>query len=148
MTETVVFLLTWLPNQLYTFVDILLRTLYFEGPTFWGMWGGQEPAAICQELTGVTARHWDASFANKQQCEVEMERGYRQFFIGFMTFLTLFIVYKLIQYLITYCFFVRPILVTLQRLSPFRSRRRAIVDAATHIVGDDSPSIAVTKQNQ
>ena len=111
------------PNLLHAIVDNALRVLYFDGPKWWGMWGVQEPAAICQALTGVTARHWEMTQETREQCAQEIESHYRQFYIGVMTVIVVLCLYKTAQLLITYCCFVRPVLMTLQRLSPFRRRR-------------------------
>lgn len=117
--------LWFIPNLLHAVVDKALRTLYFDGPRWWGMWGVQEPAAICQALTGVTALHWTSTDEARHQCEVEIESHYRQFYIGVMTVVVVLCLYKCIQILLTYCFFVRPIMQTLQGLSPFRKRHIA-----------------------
>jgi len=58
-----------------------LATLYLEGPTMLGMWGGASPETICAQLTSVPAEHWVATAANMDECSDTIHRHFNSWLV-------------------------------------------------------------------
>lgn len=58
-----------------------LATLYLDGPTFFGMWGGASPETICAQLTEVSAEHWSRSEENMADCNDTIQRHFNSWLV-------------------------------------------------------------------
>ena len=58
-----------------------LATLYLEGPTMLGMWGGAPPETICAQLTEVPADHWTRTTDNYADCADTIHRHFNSWLV-------------------------------------------------------------------
>ena len=90
-----------------TFITQPLSTLYFNGPTTLGFWGGATPQDICFSLTGTTSSFWASQ---PEQCTQLTNQKFEAFTTVVMfLFYTLFI-YRLFNILTLHVCFTQPVL--------------------------------------
>lgn len=63
------------------YVSPVLLHLWLNGPTFAGVgfWAGESAADICQELSGLPAKHFLLNSNNAEECEGLLLRQFRAF---------------------------------------------------------------------
>ena len=87
----------------------LLYELYRKGPTLngFGFWGGKENNEICSLLTNVNNELWKS---NQYECEILIQKHYKSFEICILFICTIIFVYKLLYFIFTYIFIVKPLI--------------------------------------
>jgi len=96
-----------------TLVTAPLRTLYFNGPTMLGFWGGAGKEDICYSLTGTTANFWIQHFA---QCLQLCDQKFDAFRTVVVFISYSFLLYRLLTTIAFHLLFTRPILNELRAL--------------------------------
>lgn len=79
-------------------MDWPLRTLYFFGPSLYGVgfWEGRAPSEICAALTGVVAAVWERPAA-ALECVELIERKYYAFLISVVLVAVVYVVWRLFE---------------------------------------------------
>ncbi len=112
-----------------TLIDAPLRALYFRGPVALGFWGGASPEDICYTLTGTSASFWTQHGAQcAQLCDQKFDTIHTT--LHFAVYVV--ILYRLVNALIFYVCFTRPVLWELRELSrPRVSSIRSMLNVLT-----------------
>ena len=103
-------------------LSLLLWDVYFHGL---GMWRGQEPPAICAQLTGVPEAHWRA---HPRECQERLQVQFKGFVVGVGTPLLVFLLYRAACGLGWYLFVFQPMV---QALGTAERGRRGARDSPT-----------------
>jgi hypothetical protein len=89
-----------------------LRTLYFNGPTALGFWGGALPQDICFSLTGTPSVFWAQ---HVQECMRLCEHKFDAFAVIITFGVYVALVFRCVEAVAMHLCFTRPILCELRR---------------------------------
>jgi len=104
--------MNWVYSAGRVFVHNPLRTLYFNGPTALGFWGGALPQDVCFLLTGTPSTFWTE---HMDECMRLCEQKFDAFAVVITFGMYVALVLKCVEAVTMHLCFTRPILCELRR---------------------------------